>query len=126
MATFVILYIIGSFAATPFLAFHLLRTRRELNALRDEVRARGLGALAREEARGDLAPPRDAALPHGQDPDVAASAIGSRLDALAAAVERIAAEQRALVRAGEDAAGPSPVDPVPRPPDAPHAPDAAR
>ena len=39
-------FAIASVIAVPFLAYHLLRTRRDLNALRTELRQRGLLAPA--------------------------------------------------------------------------------
>ena len=42
MDALLLYFVLGSIVAVPFLGFHLLRTRRELNALRTELRARGL------------------------------------------------------------------------------------
>ncbi len=69
MGALVISYIIGSIVAIPFLAFHLLRTRRDLNGLRAELAARGLIAPGSEGAHATLAAPQD---------DVRPLAAGSR------------------------------------------------
>jgi len=42
MGGLLLYFVVGSIVAVPFLGFHLLRTRRELNVLRTELRARGL------------------------------------------------------------------------------------
>ena len=42
MGALIVGYIIGSIVAIPFLTYHLLRTRRDLNALRAELTARGV------------------------------------------------------------------------------------
>jgi hypothetical protein len=55
MGAFIISYIVGSIVAISFLAYHLLRTRRDLNAFRRELLARGVIAPAREGTRAVLA-----------------------------------------------------------------------
>lgn len=51
MDAFIILYVVGSLVAAPVLAYHLLRTRRDLHLLRDELRARGVTAPGPDDAR---------------------------------------------------------------------------
>jgi hypothetical protein len=57
MGAFVIIYIVGSFVAIPVLAFQLLRTRRDLNALRDALLARGIIVRGPEGTREAFAAP---------------------------------------------------------------------
>ena len=86
MGALIVYFLIGSVVAIPYLAFLLLRTRRELNALRDELRARGLIAPAGGGARAALGAAGDDARP------------------LAAGVEAVPGDQRSRVGA-RDAAG---------------------
>ena len=55
MGALIVGYIIGSIVAIPFLTYHLLRTRRDLNALRAELAARGLIAPKGEQSHVPLA-----------------------------------------------------------------------
>jgi hypothetical protein len=102
MGALLVTYVIGSFVGIPFLAFQLLRTRRELNGLRDELHARGLIAHGRAGAPPAVAGARDAARPlaRGDAGDPPAS-----VAALAAEVERIAERQRALAALVAERAG---------------------
>lgn len=74
MGALVISYIVGSIVAIPFLAYHLLRTRRDLNGLRAELVARGLIAPGRERSHATLAAPPDDVRPlaRGLEPAPAA------------------------------------------------------
>ena len=67
MGAFVISYLVGSIIAIPFLAYHLLRTRRDLNGLRAELVTRGLIAPGGEGAHAALAAPRDDLRPLARD-----------------------------------------------------------
>lgn len=53
MGALLVSFVVGSIIGVPFLGYHLLRTRRELNELRAELRRRGLIA-----PRADTAPAR--------------------------------------------------------------------
>jgi hypothetical protein len=66
MGAFLISYIVGSIVAIPFLVLHLLRTRRDLNALRAELAARGLIAPAEAATRGVVSAPIGAVRPLAQ------------------------------------------------------------
>ncbi len=46
MGALLVYFVVGSIVAVPFLGYQLLRTRRELNQLRAELRQRGLIAPA--------------------------------------------------------------------------------
>ena len=70
MGAFLISYIVGSIVAIPFLALHLLRTRRDLNALRAELAARGLIAPAEDATRGAMSAPPGGVRPLAQGADV--------------------------------------------------------
>ena len=70
MGAFLISYIVGSIVAIPFLALHLLRTRRDLNALRAELAARGLIAPTEDTTRGVVSAPADGVRPLAQGADV--------------------------------------------------------
>jgi predicted aconitase len=72
MGALVIGYIIGSIVAIPFLAYHLLRTRRDLNALRAELAARGFIALKIENSHFPAVREEDVRpLASGVDPTLA-------------------------------------------------------
>jgi hypothetical protein len=90
MGAILVWYVAGSFLAIPFLAFHLLRTRRDLNALRAALEAQQLVA------RGPTGTPTAfAAVPSADS----AEHTPPQLAALTAEVQRLAEEQRALQRA---------------------------
>jgi hypothetical protein len=59
MGALLVSFVIGSIIGVPFLGYHLLRTRRQLNELRAELRQRGLIAPAPGSASAQLdnAPP---------------------------------------------------------------------
>lgn len=58
MGALLVYFAVGSIIGVPFLGYHLLRTRRELNELRAELRRRGLIAPGADEApaRGSSSP----------------------------------------------------------------------
>ena len=51
MGALLLYFVIGSIVSVPALGYHLLRTRRELNALRAELRQRGLIAPGPDDQR---------------------------------------------------------------------------
>lgn len=78
MGAFVISYIVGSIFAIPFLAYHLLRMRRDLNGLRAELVVRGLIAPGSERAHATLAAPRDDVRPLASGLEAAPAADDTR------------------------------------------------
>jgi len=78
MGAFVISYIVGSIIAIPFLAYHLLRTRRDLNGLRAELVVRGLIAPGSGRAHATLAAPDDDMRPLARGLDSAPAADDAR------------------------------------------------
>jgi hypothetical protein len=105
----IVTYVVASFVGIPVLAYQLLRTRRELNGLRDELHARGVIAHGRSGAPPAVAGAREGTLPLGAG---APGGIDPAADvgALAAEVERIGERQQLL--ATLPAAGAAP--PAPR------------
>jgi len=87
MGALLLYFVLGSIVAVPFLSFHLLRTRRELNALRTELRARGLigsaASVGPEPATSRGADGTPAVAP-GPVPHPAIGAIDAPRDAFAA------------------------------------------
>ena len=95
MGALIVTYIIGSFVGIPFLALHLLRTRRELNGLRDELRARGVIASSGADAtRVPLAAASHDARPLEPGAEAVSADLRRSVDALAVEIERIAERQR--------------------------------
>ena len=95
MGAYIVYFLVGSVAAIPFLAYQLLRTRRDLSELREELRARGIVGAGGARAGAEAAPRE----------------LRASVDALAAEVARIAERQHVLTSAlAERAGGPAAVD----------------
>jgi hypothetical protein len=83
MGALVVIYIVGSFVAIPVLAFQLVRTRRDLKALRDALLAQGVIVRGPEGTREAFAAPPDE--PHALAPGAHVAPEGVRAERVAPA-----------------------------------------